>query len=69
MTIMTKTLSDGGLFMFNPLNLWLNKTLSSNKTTDLDDSTVLFMNLGGISVIIHGIFYTFVFEMRLQFAK
>lgn len=66
---MTKTLSDGGLFVFNLLNLWLNKTLSSNKTTDLDDSTVLFMNLGGISVIIHGIIYTFVFEMRLQFTK
>ena len=55
--------------MFNSLNLWLKKTLSSNKTTDLDDSTDLFMNLGGISVIIHGMFYTFVFEMRLQFTK
>jgi len=55
--------------MFNQLNLWLNKTFSSNKATDLDDSMDLFMNLGGNSVIIHGIFYTFVFEMRLQFTK
>ncbi len=38
-------------------------------TTNLTNSTDLFMNLGGISVIIHGIFYTFVFEMRLQFTK
>ena len=52
--------------MFNQLNLWLKKTLSSNKATDLDDSTDLFMNLGGISVIIHGIFYSFVFEMRFN---
>ena len=69
MKIMKKDPQRWGSFVFNPLNLCLNKTLSSNKTTDLDDSTDLFMNLGGNSVIIHGIFYTFVFEMRLQFTK